>query len=823
MQKLFTALFLLSGIVMHSQIRGKVTSGNGQGIPFVSITIQNTYIGTTANEDGQYELPIKAPGNYTIVFQSIGFKTKTVTARIDKFPHLLDIMLADENYELKELTISNSEDPAYAIIRQAIKHRQENGEKSGRFEADFYSKGMYRVKNVPKKIMGIKVDTEGEVLDSTRSGIIYLSETVSHITFQHPDKIKERVIASKVSGTDNGLSYNAARENNYNFYDDYIEFEDIKMISPIAKGAMGYYKYKFEGSTFDDNNTIINKIKVIPRRDKEPVFEGYIYIIDGSWAIYAVDLNIKGYRIQQPIIQNFNLQQNYSYNQTNGIWAKNSQTLDFTAGMFGMTFSGKYTHVYSNYVFHKEFDKDTFGKEIAIIEDGYSKKDSTYWNTTRPVPLSIDEVADYKKKDSILTVKKSKTFQDSIYKNRNKFNVFDIVGGYNFYKNDSISYKSFNYSGLLDKPAYNTVQGWNLTSDVSFTYSNAKKKKYFSASAKFNYGFAEDRLRVSGQFSKRIGKIGTFFFSGGNTIEQFNPNEPISPLINSISTLFFKDNYMKLYDNTFAKISYGRTLFKKLALNGSVEYLRRRPLYNNADWVFIKNDHDYTSNNPIDPYNYTSAPFEKHNIVKATISGSIVFTKDYISYGKYKSPVYGGNYPDISFMYQKAFAGSIKQYEYDFISAQASYKFDIDNKGKFGFSVKAGKFFNADGIAFMDYKHFNGNQTHIGTKESYLDVFNLLPYYSHSTNDSYLETHIEHNFKGYIMNKIPVLNYLQWNLIAGYHSVASPDYKPYHEFTLGFDNVGIGPFRFLRLDYVRSYQGGFQTDGVIFGLHFFLD
>ncbi len=94
MQKLFIALFLLSGIVMQSQIKGKVTSGNGQGIPFVSITIQNTYIGTTANEDGQYELPIKAPGNYTILFQSIGFKTKSVTTKADKFPHQLDIVLA---------------------------------------------------------------------------------------------------------------------------------------------------------------------------------------------------------------------------------------------------------------------------------------------------------------------------------------------------------------------------------------------------------------------------------------------------------------------------------------------------------------------------------------------------------------------------------------------------------------------------------------------------------------------------------------------------------------------------------------------------------
>ncbi len=133
---------------------------------------------------------------------------------------------------------------------------------------------------------------------------------------------------------------------------------------------------------------------------------------------------------------------------------------------------------------------------------------------------------------------------------------------------------------------------------------------------------------------------------------------------------------------------------------------------------------------------------------------------------------------------------------------------------------KAGKFFNAENISFVDYKHFNGNQTHVNLMNNSLNAFNLLPYYSHSTNDAYLETHIEHNFKGYIMNKIPLLNKLQWNLIGGFHQINTPKFKPYQEVTVGFDNIGWGKFRFLRIDYVRSYQNGYQGDGVMFGLKF---
>ncbi len=341
MYRIITLLLLLSGFTSLAQIKGKITAADGEPIPFASINIENTYMGTTANEQGIYELNIEKMGTYTVVYQSIGFKTKKETINVQSLPYTHNVILADETYNLEEVVISSDENPADKIIRQAIAHKKENSERTGRFEADFYSKGIFRVENVPDKIMGIKVKDEemNSVLDSTGSGIIYLSETVSKITFEQPDNLKERIIGSKISGNDNGFSYNTAMGTYYNFYDNYVEF-NIKMVSPLANSAFNYYKFKFEGSFFDENNNQINKIKVIPRRDKEPVFEGYIYIVDNSWAIYAIDFDIKGYRMQEPILENLNLKQNFSYNTTSRIWAKNSQTFDIKAGIFGVGITG---------------------------------------------------------------------------------------------------------------------------------------------------------------------------------------------------------------------------------------------------------------------------------------------------------------------------------------------------------------------------------------------------------------------------------------------------------------------------------------------------
>ncbi|RZJ65026.1 MAG: carboxypeptidase-like regulatory domain-containing protein, partial [Flavobacterium sp.] len=583
MKKLLTLILVLFSTVSHSQIKGKITSAEGEPIPFVSVLIENTYIGTSANTEGLYDLNVSGAGKYTLIFQSIGYKSKKVVVNVVTLPYQQDITLEDEAYELGEVQVSNGEDPAYKIIRQAIANKKSNSEKAGRYEADFYSKGIFRAKNVPKRFMGMKLEVPEGSLDSTGSGIMYLSETVSHITFEQPDKLKENIIASKVSGEDSGYSFNSAREAHYNFYDDYMDFDfDVKMISPLAKGAFGYYRYKFEGTFLDGNNHYISKIKVIPRRDKEPVFEGYIYIADDSYAIYATDLIIKGYRLREPVLETLTIQQNFSYNETNGVWAKNLQTFAINAGMFGVGVSGSYTHVYTNYVFHDKFEKETFSKSMVSFEKDAAKKDSVYWESTRPVPLAEDEKTDYSKKDSLFAHKRTDSYKDSIWRAKNSFKVFDVLTGYNYHNPDKRL--SFNYDGVLDLPGYNTVQGWNFKTKLSFSKTDTVAKRSYSATAHFDYGIAEDRLRVWGSFPVRIGKR-SLLFSGGNKIEQFNPSEPIQPFINSVSTLFFKDNYMKLFDKAFAKISHNRYLFKNAGLDASLEYLWRRPLYNNTDYV----------------------------------------------------------------------------------------------------------------------------------------------------------------------------------------------------------------------------------------------
>ena len=819
MKKLSIFLFIILSVVSFGQVKGVVTDTKGKPIAFANVYVKDTYISTTTNEQGKYELNIKTPGTYIILYKYLGYKSEKKIITFDKVTLTIDAILQEEEIQLEDVAINANVDPAIEIIKNAIVSKKENSSKTAKYNADFYSRGIFRVKNLPKTILGQKLDFFDEMIDSTRSGILYLSETVSKITFQKPDKMKETIIASKVSGNDNGFSFNNAADVNFDFYENYLDF-NIKVVSPIADNAFNYYKFKYNGSFVDENNKIINKIKVSPKRDIEPVMEGYLYIVDDSWAIYAVDLSIKGSQMQNPALNTLTLKQNFSYNNTNKIWAKNTQTIDFEAGIFGINISGKFTYVYSNFDFPEKIEKKTFTNEVLKFESNANKKEDSFWNTIRPVPLTIEESTDYLKKDALQTKKKSKSYLDSLDNKRNKFKVFDIISGYNY----SNSYKKwgFNYEGVLSKTSFNTVQGWKFQSGISYIKRDEEKRTFSRFASQFDYGLAEKKFRATASYIQKFNNNNnaTFSIKGGSSVSQFNSNNPIANFTNTFSSLLFKNNFMKLYEKNFVSANFGREIVNGLNMNFNLDYSERKPLWNKTDQSITKTDDIYSSNNPMLPNDFVTPAIEKHNLMKANVIAVIKFGQHYWTRPDGKFNIGNDSYPTLSIGFEKTFAATDKNYEYSLFTARIQQNVTLGNKGEMKFNLRGGKFNNADNIAFIDYKHFNGNQTHIGSGDNYTNQFNNLPYYSASTNNSYFETHIEHNDQGFIMNKIPLLNKLQSQLVLGFHNLAIPGRNPYQEFTIGLDNLGVKKARIFRLDYVRSYQNGYKGDAIIFGLKF---
>ena len=815
-QLLFTFSLCLS-ILSFSQIKGTITDTKNEPLPFVNVFIEDTYKGTTTNDSGYYELNVLETKTYNLVFQYLGYKTVKKTITIKTLPYELDISLEEEKVSLDEVIVNAEENPANAIIRNAIAKRKENLEKIRSYKADFYSRGLIKIKDAPEKILGQEIEIDG--LDSTRSGILYLSETISKIEFLRPNKLKEKITASKVSVDNTGFSFNNAIDVDYNFYNNTIEFGN-EIISPIANNAFGYYRYKLDGVFYDDRGNLINKILVTPKRKNDPVFSGYIYIVEDQWTFYAIELDITGTQARIPVADLLQLKQSFSYSEKDDIWALLSQSLDFKYKIFGIKGDGRFTAVYSNYDFNPPLTVKDFDRELVSFEVEANKKDSLFWNTTRPVPLTNEEFTDYIKKDSIRIVKESKPYKDSVDRERNRFKLNNVLSY--TYQNSHKDYR-MGYS-LANQFRFNTVQGNVVGGNLFFRKNYEDFKRYFNANVNFNYGFADKRFRATGSLTYKFNNTSRAFLtlSGGVETAQFNPSNPITDIGNGIASLFFIENYMKLYERQFVQLNYSEELFNGFRFFSSASYERRNALFNNTDQTFFpQDDKSYTSNNPLNENAFGIAPFENHNIVKLNVGTQINFGQNYLSYPDSKINIQNSKYPTLVLSYEKGLGATNTDYNFDQIKLRAYQSFNLANKGRFSYNIRAGKFFNADDIAFMDFQHFNGNQINVSRRGNYTDVFNNLPYYELSTNDSYLEMHAEHDFNGFILGKIPLLNKLNFNLVIGAHNLATPDNRPYQEYTIGMDNIGWGKFRFLRVDYVRSYQSGFRGDAIVFGLKFF--
>lgn len=820
MKKLYTLLLIFNSLIAFSQIKGKVTNSKNQPLPFVNIYLENSLTGTISNDEGKYELEVEKTGNHTIVFQFLGYKTIKKNVTIPSFPFKLNVKLFPEEVILDEVLVSSEKNPANKIIRQVIKNKDLNTNKSGKYTANFYSRGLFKVKNAPEKILGRKIGDLGGGLDSTRSGIVYLSETISKISFQkNPKKFKEVIVASKVSGKDNGISFNQAAEVNFNLYKNLVPIADNELFSPIADYAFSHYKYKLEGSFYDKNGKLVNKIKIIPRRKNDRVFGGYIYIIEDDWAIYGSELTVTGAQINNPAIALLNIKQNYNYDAKNKIWALIQQTIDFKIGLLGFYMNGRFSASYSNYNFEPTFNKKTFTNEILSFKKEATKKDTVYWNKIRPVPLTLEETKDYIIKDSIKILKKSKKYLDSIDTKSNKFKALSLLTGYT-YEN---SYKKwqFNYEGLINNLWFNTVKGFNASANFNYLKTQKIRGRWWKIGANIDFGLSDKKLRPVLYFDKKWDDIKRPYLhiSTGISTPQFDDREPISNLKNSIYSLIGKRNYAKYYEKEFIKIHYNQEITNGITLYNTVEYANRNPLFNTTNFSYFNKKRTYSTNNPINLTN-TNTPFSKHTVFSVAIATQINFANTYLSYPDAKYNIKNKKYPTLLFGYRKIFGLSKGNLQSDFIHARLHQNISLGNFGTFNYNIRGGMFLKQKNLPFIDYYHPIGNETDISPKNR-LGSFYIMPYYKLSTNKKYAEFHAEQNFNGFLLSKVPLINKLNFHTVIGAKSYFSESNQPYTEFSVGLDNIGWGKWRFLRVDYVQSYFNGKKRNGFVFGINLF--
>ncbi len=785
-------------------VKGRITDQKNQEIPFVNVYHEGTTNGTTCNADGEFTLSIKRNDAPTLVFQTLGYKKQVLKIEPGTSVSDLHIQLQSEDVQLNEVIIkANAKDPAYAIMREAVKHRKQNLEAVQSFSANIYLKTHARLLKIPQKIPFFI--NKKNLPDSSDLGMIYLSESVAKYHFQRPNEVKEEMIASKVAGTKVGYSFNRVEDVFMNFYEPSIKagfYSERPFISPLSTGSVLNYKYKYLGTFFVDQKPV-HKIQISPRRKGDPLFHGEIYISEENYQIYSCDFFITK-DAQIDFADTVHIKQEM-VKVNDSIWMPLQLQIYSRIRFMGFDANDLSSATISNYTLNKGFPKNFFNNEVFKVEEMANKKDSSYWTDSRPSILSKEENKYYTKRDSILRKEETKEYKDSVAKASRKPGFG--IGGIQLRNELKGEYLSVESPLLLTQ--YNTVEGLNFTSRAWYTRRNKETRQLTRIYGQVHYGMETSRWGAEARFYRLFKPKHSMSTSlkAGRVFTQFNAHEPINPLLNTCYSLFAEQNFMKLYQKDFISLAYGQELFNGLYTNVEATWMQREALNNNVSFTFIDfPDRKFSSNNPLvekDAPDNTPV-FATHQSLQFQAGFKLIPFSRYETYPTHIR-LLPNKWLEFSLLYRAGLGLTNVNFNYHQFEAGIGKDIELGLLGEFSFDALAGIFLNGNTMVFADYKHFNGNQTHLLMNKRGNELpdirtriniteFHALDYYSCSTNKQYAEIHLTHNFRGLFISKIPLLRKTKVYEMAGMNALFTPD-KQYTEVFVGVDKI-LKIFRF---------------------------
>lgn len=864
----FLSLLTLPCLLTAGGIKGHVRGNTGEVLDYATIYIHELGSGTTTNVDGYYEFRMM-PGEYKIVFQHLGYESHIERVSIGEEMKELNIRLTAQTFDLNTVEIiDGGENPAYTVMRKAIAKADFHRQQLDYYKAQVYIKGAGRLLNTPwiaRKLL----EKEGVKADSTTA---YTSEVVSIVEYERPNTYTERVISIYTQGEDSGADPMGFI--NGSFY----EPEIANAISPLSPRAFAYYRFEL-AAYYNDRGLNINKIKVTPRSRGDNVFEGYIYIVEDLWAIHSLELTtyLLGIRfdvnqVYAPIQDQVWLPVSHKYNISGKIYGfgfdyKYLATLSDYEIRINPDLNVDFTVIDEK--IEKEAavvaeqkqlerpeivgieDKLNVGEELTrkdlkklmkdyeetereeqkleeteIVESNHTyivdslatQRDSSYWSTIRPIPLTKAEVKGYFVEDSIAVVEKQKAEdEENGVKKSNQgkdgFGLFNIISGHSFKVGEG---KYIHYDGI-ENGGFNPVEGFWLASQLRYNQKSENNNR-FRVSATPRYGFSWDRLVWKTDMDYSFGaenRRSMIKLGGGRYVSQYNEPNPVNELFNTVYSLLGERNFVHLYEKKFVTAGWDKKWRETFDANLNVEWAERKRLQNTTAQTWFNNDtRSYVSNDPVILENIGPGI---SLIERAATIDTKISLRPWQKYSMRngKQSAIAESSPTFTLQYRTGISG-VNKSNTDYHRLGLTYRHTIrpGARGKLDVKLDVGAFLANNSVGLADYQHFHGNEM-IFTGLDPVGSFRLLPYYTYSTKDKWLTAHAHYQFRKFLFTQIWEVQMLgaKENVFVNYLSTEHSQH--YTEVGYGIDNI----LRLFRVEAVAAFQDGKYHDwGIRIGI-----
>jgi hypothetical protein len=457
-----------------------------------------------------------------------------------------------------------------------------------------------------------------------------------------------------------------------------------------------------------------------------------------------------------------------------------------------------------------------------VVEKDAGKKDSAYWSEIRPIPLSEVENKSLWHRDSIkavLEIKKSN--QDTTSKQKKQPGKFGkVTSGIAFGHNWSdTSGTSFNFGGLikLSSLSFNPVDGFLYGTDMRFSKRLSKSGSIMIAPW-LRYGFSSQQLnwKVNTQYRFDQMNQSYVYLKTGVSSRDITSSSGVDPLVNSVTCLFLKDNYMILYKSSYLNPGIRTEITNGFYLEVGATAEDRKLLSNSSDFSFLKSDKKYTENIPSN--HILDSSRNDPDLLQSQKHLDFYVTTTYTPRQRYrirdnrKIPM-GSDWPTFSLTWKHGmneFAGYSQLKQFDMIRFEAMKNKDLGAMREYFWIFRAGGFLDNRYVPFYDFFHFSSQKLPV-LLSSYRDAFMLTDYYSLSSNKLFAEAHAKYTTPYLVLKLLPGLSQTLIRENVNASILVSGNQKIYSE-------VGYSLSEIFFMGEVGVYAGfenaGFKSAGV---------
>lgn len=766
-------------------LSGFIQNDNNEPIPFSSVFIKQLGTGTSSDANGQYFINLPN-GIYDVIFSSIGYTTESFEVIIgDKDIEQKNVWLKVSNKELDEVIVSATrKDPAYEIIQKVIANKKKYLSQLSSSRSHIYVKATEIVNQKAKQSKIISELAEDEPFGDLFANEKRKNENVSMIemdivlNYQYPNNYKEERTAVKSFGKKMGLYIPRFDESDFNFYRNIIELKGLTeapIISPISRTSILSYKYKLENID-TINRKVVYKIKVIPRKSGNSTCKGYLYINDSIWNINKLDLSFNKGGLR--FYDEFRLKQNYlQINDT--LWLPDRQEFIYkTKQGKSKTFEGNTVMHHSDFQVNYSFSENFFNNEIAITKKEAYKKDSSYWNSSRPEPLTHVEQKMVLYRDSIHDAQNTTHYKDSIETKFNKVSVGEFLL-HDMGFRDHRKKRQYTISSILNTTGFEVIGGYRVVPYLNY-FKKWENGQFIWTRGALSLGVQNKDLQGSGNIWYLYNPMrnASIRVSLARRFESINPNDAY---LNQLK----RSNY---FLNDRLIVNHRTEIFNGFYFRAGFNYANRQSV-NNLNSKTIIGD-IIEDEIPLDFADYTAL------VTQLRFSYT---PKQRFMTEPTRKVVLGSDFPTFIINYDKGWNGPFtSSIDFDKIEFRIRQKMTIGMLGNSQYEMQVGKFVNTQNLRFIDQKRFRQSDPYLYSDP--LTSFQLLDTALVATQP-YFEVHHIHHFNGALVNNIPLIKKIRLRVVAGagFLWVKESNYR-HTEFFAGMERVfKFGARRRLRI------------------------